>query len=304
MGKAKFAINSLLLIGRGRWVHMGLLLMLIASPKMIAQSPPAWQPMGDLSDAEFVYDIFEIPNTNIVLACGQRASYSYFAIWRSDNGGATWSRVADGYSGELYRFLYDGPKHLIFSYGSTSNSYNGICVFFSNDNGATWTGIYNPPILETSNAVSGVIDTTSQYIYLIFYVTHPGGPDDGYFGYHPELWRLNYSDPDPNNWTWEFLMIYPEGEVSGTNIRPTIALKDTILYAFMKDDINPGLRIYTHSINQLGSKAKIVCSISEAAEYFNAHPIATDKSSDLRGRGVNPTNPAQQKQSMPPIEKK
>ncbi len=270
-------------VNLNKWSNVGFMLVLAVVSQVFAQSPPAWQPMGNLPGAGAVYDILEIPNTNIILACGTSGgSYHYAQIFRSVDGGQSWSKVFDIYGGRFLALHLDEAQNVIFSTGATWANLESRCVVYSLDFGSTWTTVYNPPVLEESDIEGSVLDASNNNLYLIYNVVH------GINGYHPELWRLNYSDPDPNNWTWEFLMIYPEGEVSGNsdNVTPTIALKDTILYAFMKDDQNSGLRIYTHSINQLNSMAKAVCTVAEAKEYFNAHPIVMNK--DSKNELVNP----------------
>ena len=208
-----------------KFFSAGMLITLFLFSNLFAQEPPSWLQTGNLQSAYNVRDFLEIPNVNVILACGK---YDYYSngngIWKSTDGGVTWALKGTSTHGTLYQFAYDSLNHKIFVCGN-----GGPNLFYSLNYGDNWASISNPVV---GGGASYSIQIIGQKLYVAFH--------DNTF-YSALLYRLDFSDPDPANWFWEFVMQYPQ-----LDHIMRLTVKDDILYIFGKDKTTDGLRIFTY----------------------------------------------------------
>ena len=264
-------------IMRRVWMYVLALSISAGVSSLYPQAAPSWIPQGDLSGAYRVYDIFEIPNTNIVIAVGQRvyrsySGYYYYgpAIWRSTNGGVTWSRrlalPTDGgyYWHAFHNIAYDSSRNMLFTACDTRDNYNYQTVWYSDDYGENWHPIYHPSIIGIAGAdYCAVLDGK---LYVFYPWQHVG------MVYHtPLLLALDYSDPNPDNWVWYLVKQYPQISSDGDFYWGKLAVKDGKLYVIGKDKETDAIRIYTYEPSKLNSSMKRLGTVGEFRAYYEAH---------------------------------
>ena len=210
--------------------------------------------MGDLDRAYKIFDILEIPNTNIVIAVGQISGWIWHGgVWKSVDGGHTWTRKAHYGDAVFYMLQYDTLKNIIFSVGKVRDF-----LIYSTNYGEQWHEIYYPYFIGEWAARSSVL--ISGKLYVGFYTWVNGRY------YSPVLIRLDYSDPNPNNWYWELINQYPELNDTAGIFR--LVYKNNKLFVFGEDKGGNGIRIYTYDISTLDKMAKPIGTVAEMAQYW------------------------------------
>jgi hypothetical protein len=122
---------------------------------VMADEPPSWLNLGDLSVANIVRDIIAVPGTDVILACGSGSAQWYFpCIWRSSDRGASWvTTLAYSWDGgnvpQLARDSATGRIWAIQTVGGYNQPHSPL--YYSDDTGRTWTGVsapYTPCAIE------------------------------------------------------------------------------------------------------------------------------------------------------------
>jgi len=228
-------------------ITLSMVIMLVANIQ--GEEPPAWYPLGDLPSAIQIWDIIEIPGPPgmdaILIACGKKSGDN-MQIWRSLDRGTTWelSNIYNGGWGCLMRLVYDSTINALFSVGYANGYYT---VRYSTDYGSNWYPIAHPVVLREADAIDAVILDHKLYVAYNYW----SAP----FGL---LFRLDISSSDPGNWTWEFVMQYPQI----TEIQKLL-VKDGKLYVFGKDRDNNAIRVFTYDPGKLDHLAKRIGTIKE-----------------------------------------
>ena len=207
-----------------------------------AQEPPSWIPLGDIPWGYGIYDILEIPGSNIILVCG--TGFANRGIWKTTNGGQSWSEVLNVGSA-VSRFERDSVSGRIWTYPGGRSGANTL--YFTTDNGQTWTGVSSPP----SNFAVSVnwIEVVGNYLYYGGSITNP---------YSICLYRLHQ-----DSLVWEMVTQYPQ-----CNSITTLKFHNNKLVVFAKDKVQNFLRIFSYTPAQLDEKAKFLgkAETSEASK--------------------------------------
>lgn len=94
-------------------------------------------------------------------------------IWRSSNGGASFSPVSDGHADlavGAIAFSQSSPTTVYAAMGDVDNGYFGTGVLKSTDSGATWTRINNTTFPDRGNSVAIKVDpTNANKVYVAVY---------------------------------------------------------------------------------------------------------------------------------------
>ena len=137
----------------------------------------------------------------------------------------------------------------------------------------TWHYIYHPSFLDVGDAFSCAI-----YDSLLF-VLH--GQCSGGIIYHSlVLLALDFSDQNPQNWTWYFVRYYPELYFEDNRYEGfLIKVKNDNLYVFGKAKGVNGIRIYKYNIPNVLSKMKRLGTVKEVEKslkkYKNSGKVAS-----------------------------
>lgn len=204
-----------------------LIILLLGSIIVEAQEPPTWLNLGNLSEAKEIRDILEIQkaDTNILLACGiyHSSGHNRCGIWKSINGGQSWSRTTSTY--ELAAFLqlkYDSISQMIWSVRNNPLA----SLVYSNDYGETWINVDGPP--NNPLIIGRTIEIVGNYLYF--------GGNTQLDPYSISLYRLNLSTME-----WEFVMHYPE-----CNAITRLKYYNDKLYIFARDKSNTAIQVFTY----------------------------------------------------------
>ena len=241
-------------------------LALLIATVLYAQEPPAWLPMGNLDRADKIWTFLEIPGTSIILAAG-RADRDEAAVWRSTDGGQSWSRPFHSwYSVEGVRELaFDANRNIIFACISniTGSYLEYDPLWYSTDLGESWASVAIP----TNWGPRAGIHSIALYDNKLYVVLEEVRTENGnYWGiYSGMLYRLDISSADPNDWTWEFVMQYPE-----LNYLVRLAVNNGKLFVFGKDYDRDAIRIFTHSLQELNAKATTIGTVGHFKEQIEA----------------------------------
>lgn len=236
-------------------------IVLSLSSILLAQSGPTWRVLGNLQDAQKVWAFLEIPGTDIVLA-GGRAYSNYAAVWKSTDRGNSWTRkFCQRYSSEgIKQFAFDEDKNIIFA-GIAENDGSYIewnSLVRSNDMGETWTFIPHPVSLGNRAEAHSII-LLNDKLYVAFNDKHTENGNSSYWSiYSAELYRLDVSDPNPDNWYWEFVMQYPE-----LDYLMRLTEKDGKIYVFGKDKATDGIRFFVYDPETMDKTATKVGTIRD-----------------------------------------
>ena len=200
---------------------------ILAMGLVVAQEPPGWVPLGDISSATRILDMLEIPGTSILLASGQGGSFNWYRyVWRSTDGGATWATV-------IAPLEYQGPDFVQLDRDSASGRLWALkqtsganTLYYSTDNGANWTGASGP---SASPAVVGnTMQVVDDYVYFGGTIGSP---------YSISLYRLHQTDL-----TWEELVVYPECDAI-----TQLKWQDDRLFVFCRDRDEAKVRVFTYT---------------------------------------------------------
>ena len=274
------------------FVGIFLFIFVLALSNGLAQSGPSWLIQGNLQDAYRVWDFLEIPNTNIILACGQDdPSWGIWAIiWKSTNGGYTWHKVLSEYQASegFVQFAYDQNKNIVFvCAGQLNNNMEWKSIYYSTDQGENWTSIVHPPTLGNhAGARSIVLLNNKLYIAYLDYHTENG---NNWGMYSAMLYRIDVSDYNPSNWYWEFLMQYPE-----LDYLMRLAEKDGKLYVFGKDWNSNAIRVFTYDTQTLDRMAVRIGTVEEVrqqVELYQAQLAQQSKESPAPDNTTTVANP-------------
>ncbi len=240
-------------------VSVAILIGVMKSSSLNAQVAPNWLPQHDLFEAEVIYDFLEIPGTNMIFAathCQGHYHDDFYAVFKSSDGGHTWDRVFTDWNchwSPTRKLAYDTTRNTVFAGGYFCNNYS---LAYSMDYGETWYKIAHPFV----GLISGVhfydILLVNDYIYV--------APSDLLI-YSAQLWRLDIHDSNPDNWTWEFVLSYPE-----LDYLVRLGYKDGKLYVFGKDKDADAIRIFIHDISKLDSMAKPYKTVAQLREINNS----------------------------------
>lgn len=118
---------------------IGLLLLLAVLIFIYALVPPSWELTGDIPIAITTYDVVETPSGALLAAIAEWTSGSDAIVYRSTNGGDTWTGVC-------YPVLFGGScwDLEVSSSGriyASMNLSNGVeqRIYYSDDDGVTWS---------------------------------------------------------------------------------------------------------------------------------------------------------------------
>ncbi len=258
-------------------------IMVIVGGILNAQSGPSWLQMGNLLGAYEIFDILEIPNTNVVIAAGLVSDWSWHGgVWKSVDGGHTWTRKA--YYGGLgfYNLQYDTLKNIIFALGDIR-----YFLIYSTNHGEQWHEIYYPYFIGDGAAMSSVLVNGKLYAGFYTWMNHRY--------YSPVLLRLDYSDPDTNNWYWELICQYPELQDTAGVFQ--LLYKDNKIFVFGEDKGGNGIRIYTYDISTLDKMAKPIGTVAEMAQYWKKRKeeLADNKRPNGEIKGMQTFTPVELK---------
>ncbi|NOX38322.1 MAG: exo-alpha-sialidase [Calditrichaeota bacterium] len=260
---------------------------------LFAQEGPAWLPMGDLYQAEKIWTFLEIPNTSIVLA-GGRYGGEGMGIWKSTDGGQTWSlKLKKYYTKEGVRqLIFDDKKNIIFAcISNISRDYKDLpwkSLWYSDDLGETWNYIYHPTNLGAQAGIHGMALIDNK-LYVAFEENRTENGNDWWI-YSAMLYRLDISDHDPDNWYWEFVMQYPD-----LNYIMRLTENNGKLYVFGKDYNRDAIRIFIHDVQMLNTSSVTLGTISKIASQVQSLENLQAKNEEMQSapkhsKNVSPTN--------------
>jgi len=278
-----------------------LTMVLAVNMGLYAQAGPTWVPQGNLPYARVIKDIYEIPGTDIVIAVGQRADGSHEepSIWRSTDGGHTWSWWGWNFPNHgddeaiwytFHQISYDTSRNILLSTcGGGAGDWQPRTVWYSNDYGESWHYVNHPYYLVgDGDAASSVILNGKLYV---IYEKLIGGT----FYDSPILLALDYYDPNPDNWTWYFVRQYPQLDINGTHSTfwGVLAVKDGKLYVVGKDKNTDAIRIYTYEPSKLEATMQRIGTVAEMREYWEKlkDGLSNETPSDSTSAISGPTTP-------------
>jgi len=225
-------------------VFISLIACILLTGNLLAQEPPGWVNLGDLPEAWQIRDILEIPGINVLIACGY-GSYHDSQIWRSTNGGQSWTKAVDTDSYTFRQLKRDSMSGNLWAVRDMSGSNT---LYYSTDNGEIWTGVSSP---FSNPQVSGnTIEIIDNFVYYGGTIADP---------YNIALYRLNQSSLE-----WELVRAYPE-----CNAITQLKLHDGNLIVFARDKDESLIRVFSHTPAELGKrvinlgKAKISTASTE-----------------------------------------
>ncbi|RMF54403.1 MAG: hypothetical protein D6748_16455 [Calditrichaeota bacterium] len=245
-----------------RMVIVGFILLMSAffMNRTLAQSGPSWLIQGNLDGATKIWDFIEIPNTSIIIAGGLAGDNA--AIWKSTNGGLTWTRKFYVWHSHwsqrgIAQFAYDGVKNIIFACSALNYSHlDWLSIHYSIDQGETWTSLVHPEILG-QNAGAFSILLLNNKLYIAYQEDRPENGNNWNI-YSAMLFRLDVSSVNPSDWVWEFLMQYPE-----LDYIMRLAEKNGMLYVFGRDKASNAIRVFTYNTQVLDNMATRIGTVEE-----------------------------------------
>ena len=232
-----------------------------------AQTGPSWLVQGDLYRAVKIWDMLEIPNTNIILAAGK--GYSTTAsIWKSTNNGQNWERKFISWDTDngVLQLAYDPNKNIVFgAIGNTVwSALNWKSIVYSTDQGETWVSIWHPAMLGDQAGANSIIFLNNK-LYIAYMEKHY--ENGNYWGiYSAMLFRIDVSSYNPSDWYWEFLMQYPEMDYI-----MRLAEKDGKLYVFGKDWNSDAIRVFTYDTQTLDRMATRIGTVEEVRQQIEQY---------------------------------
>jgi hypothetical protein len=191
-----------------------------------AEEPPSWLPLGNLGgyyEACKARDIVQVPDTSIIVACGQAtvSNWRWPQLWRSTDQGANWAYVsspgADGYGYELTQLVRDSATGKLWAAGE-----GWFRLALSTDNGASWSWDVTTPYPACA------IEPVGNYLYF-------GGTASG--PYHVCLYRLSQ-----DSLQWEMVT-----ELTQCNAITQLKYYDGKLLVFARDENGQQTRMFTYT---------------------------------------------------------
>jgi hypothetical protein len=201
-----------------------------------AQEPPGWVPLGNLPNATMTRDIVEVPGTSILVACGKSGGWTEPEVWRSTNGGASWTGVLDAggatNADTLLQLARDSLSGRIWTVVSGRSGANTL--YYSTNDGANWTGVSGP---SPNPAVGGrCIEVYGDYLYFGGSIGSP---------YSITLYRLHQT-----NLTWEAAATYPECDAI-----TQLKVHSGKPFVFCRDMDEAKVRVFTYAPSDLDARA-------------------------------------------------
>ena len=220
-----------------------------------------WSISSNGLENPYVYCLVIDQNNPLILYAGTYGD----GVYKSIDGGINWTHwgINPG-AGTLYQFAYDSLNNKLFVCGDAANH----TIFYSINFGSNWYSIASP--IQIGGGWAYSIKILGQKLYVAF-KEKLGNLQF----YSALLYRLDFSDSDPANWFWEFVMQYPQ-----LDHIMRLAVKDDILYLFGKDKTTDGLRIFTYNPAADGRQARRMENV-----VIREYPANTTVTTALPGEG-------------------
>ncbi len=165
------------------------LILCTAGITLYAQQPPSWEMTGETAtNVTRVYDIVETPS-GVLIAGVRIGGGTTYSIFRSTDGGNTWTNVLTGPSSATYcSDLEVTPSGRIYAALVQWYNYSSVWIYYSDDDGVTWTELPQPriPLGEVFNRAGDPVGI--KYDNGVLYVF---GRSQGYYQgplFHGEVW--------------------------------------------------------------------------------------------------------------------
>lgn len=105
-----------------------------------------------------------VSNLNYVFATpGTGAVASNLGIWRSTNGGQTWTKVLSLTTSCTISYMDEDSRGTLFASGYTTDAASNARIYRSTDGGATWVSVYYDSAARHVHCVT--VDDSNNYLY-------------------------------------------------------------------------------------------------------------------------------------------